>query len=100
MRRAAGLLHVSQYIADALGDLMAIIDMTTIDTTPGAGGAMAPPAGTDLTKPQYLDLMRKRYRDGPLYRQHMGVFARRLYDLDIIGPFAEEARNILGKLGA
>ena len=74
--------------------------MTTVDTTPGAGGAMAPPPGTDLTGPQYLDLMRDRYRNNPLYRQHMRVFARRLHDLDITGPFAEEARNLLGKIGA
>lgn len=77
-----------------------IIDMTTIDTTPGAGGAMAPPAGTEHTPSRYRELMRERYRNSPLYRQHMRVFARRLYDLNIIGPHAEEARNVLGKIGA
>ena len=97
MREADGLKHVSHYVEKAL---MGIVDMTAVDTTPGAGGAMAPPAGTDLTGPQYLDLMRERYRNNPLYRQHMRVFARRLHDLTITGPFAEEASNLLGKIGA
>ena len=77
-----------------------IIDMAKADTTPGASCVLAPPAGTDLTPTQYLDLMRKRYRIDIQARSHMRVYARRLFDLTITGPYHEQARDMLGKIGA
>jgi hypothetical protein len=77
-----------------------IVDMSQADTTPGDACVLAPPAGTDLTKSQYLDLMRKRYRQDIQAKAHMRVYARRLFDLTIVGPFGEEARDMLGKIGA
>ena len=98
-RLAKGLHHVSTYVDRALAK-SGILDMAKADTTPGSACVLAPPAGTDLTTPQYLDLMRKRYRIDIQARAHMRVYARRLLDLTIVGPFAEEARNMLGKIGA
>jgi hypothetical protein len=96
MREADGLKHVSHYVEKAMSG---IIDMTTLDTTPGAGGAMAPPPGADLTSTGYRYLMRDRYKHDPLYRQHMRIFARRLAETEITGPHAADARWILEQIG-
>jgi len=133
MRKASGLLHVTEYIpmrhfapkpiavapsvamqappdlpmgkgkgktAGALqGKLDAvsgILDMSTVDTTPGARCAMAPPAGLDLDPDGYRDLMRKRYRDDPGHRQHMVLYAKRKAPCS--GPYAEQAAAILSAI--
>ena len=72
---------------------MGNLDLGLVDTTPGEGGAMSPPAGSDLTAAQYQDLMRKRYRADPGHRQHMALYARR--NTPCTGPYAEQARAIL-----
>jgi len=124
-RLAAGLLHVTEYLPmrsftpkpTAVGPSLAmqaptqvqtgtgqgktagafsrILDMSTVDTTPGARCALAPPTGLDLDADGYRDLMRNRYRNDPGARQHMLIFARRLASTKIIGPWAAEARSIL-----
>jgi len=72
------------------------LDLGLVDTTPGEGGAMSPPGGTDLTAAQYHDLMRKRYRADPGHRQHMALYAKR--NAPCTGPYAEQARAILGAI--
>jgi hypothetical protein len=72
------------------------LDLGLVDTTPGEGGAMSPPAGSDLTETQYHDLMRKRYRADPGHRQHMALWAKR--GAPCTGPYAEQARAILGAI--
>jgi hypothetical protein len=72
------------------------LDLGLVDTTPGEGGAMSPPAGSDLTAAQYQDLMRKRYRADPWHRQHMALWAKR--GAPCTGPYAEQARAILGAI--
>ena len=72
------------------------LDLGMVDTTPGEGGAMSPPAGTDLTAAQYQDLMRKRYRADPGHMQHMALYAKR--NAPCTGPYADQARAILGAI--
>lgn len=59
---------------------------------------MAPPAGSNLASVNYRDFMRDRYRNNPMYRQHMRVFARRLAQTEITGPHAADARWILERI--
>lgn len=75
---------------------MGNLDLGLVDTTPGKRGSMSPPAGTDLTAAQYQDLMRKRYRDDPGYRQHMVLYAKRKATCS--GPYAEQAAAILSAI--
>jgi hypothetical protein len=72
------------------------LDLGLVDTTPGEGGAMSPPEGSDLTATQYQDLMRKLYRADPGHRQHMALWAKR--GAPCTGPYAEQARAILGAI--
>lgn len=72
------------------------LDLGLVDTQPGEGGSMSPPAGTDLTAAQYLDLMRKRYRTDPGHRQHIALYARR--GAYCAGPYAEQARQFLAAI--
>lgn len=72
------------------------LDLGLVDTTPGEGGAMSPPAGTDWTPGQYRDAMRLRYRHHPGHRQHMALYAKR--GAPCTGPYAEQAREILGAI--
>ena len=124
-RLAAGLLHVTEYLpmrsftpkptavgpslamqaparldaghgqGKTAGAFLGLLDLSTVDTTPGARCALAPPTGLDLDAEGYRDLMRGRYRNDPGARQHMLIFARRLASTKIIGPWAAEARSIL-----
>ena len=130
-RRAEGLLHVTEYLADALSGLppktpqkppavelvpgqgktaevafqdglaafLGLLDMSCVDTTPGARCALAPPVGLGMTPTDYTALMRLRYRTSPAHRQHMRVFARRIGYSTITGPWAAEARRILEHIG-
>jgi hypothetical protein len=75
------------------------LDLGTVDTTPGARCALAPPAGVDLTPGDYRDLMRLRYRTSPAHRQHMTILARRIGYTPCVGPWAAEARKILEAIG-
>lgn len=71
-----------------------IVNLTRIDTTPGAGGAFAPQAGFDG---DYRDFMRRRWVADPGARQHIAVVGRLLaggQGVGFIGPYAEEARRI------
>ena len=80
--------------------------MATVDTTPGARCALAPAAGSSPTTEQYRALMRERYRTNVCARQHMAVYAWRLYArphhraTTIVGPYALEARTILESINA
>jgi hypothetical protein len=78
---------------------LGMMDMTAVDTTPGARCALAPPPGLDLTPGDYRDLMRLRYRTSPAHRQHMRIYARRIGYTPCVGPWAAEARKILGAIG-
>ena len=124
-RLAAGLLHVTEYLPmrsftpkpTAVGPSLAmqaparldaghgqgktagafqwLLDLSTVDTTPGARCALAPPTGLDLDAEGYRDLMRNSYRNDPGARQQMVVLSRRLASTKITGPWADEARKIL-----
>jgi hypothetical protein len=88
------------------GALPCVFDMGTVDTTPGARCAMAPSHGSALDPHQYQNLMRERYRADMAARQHMAIYARRLYSrpnhaaTNIVGPYATQARTILEAINA
>ncbi len=69
-----------------------------INTTPGATGLFAPPAGWDGDASQYLALMRERWQDYA-YKQIVFVTLRaeRYHPWEFSGPFEEQARHILGR---
>ena len=75
------------------------LDLSCVNTTPGARCALAPPAGVELDSDGYTELMRTRYRTSPAHRTQMAVFARRIGYTPIVGPWAGEARKILMKIG-
>jgi len=68
------------------------------DTTPGAGGPFAPPAGWSGDADAYHALMRERYRDDPMLRQWMVLAVRRRGEIRWRGPWAAEARVIVERL--
>ena len=100
--RAAAVLNLRAEAATGITVItpvdmpMGNLDLGLVDTTPGEGGAMSPPAGSDLTAAQYQDLMRKRYRADPGHRQHMALYAKR--GAPCTGPYADQARAILGAI--
>lgn len=81
-----------------------VVDFSHVDTTPGAGGVLAPPPETDLDAAAYRALIRDRYRCDHGARQHLLSYARRINASEyhratpIIGPFAIEARAILNAI--
>ena len=75
------------------------LDLSCVDTTPGARCALAPPLDADLDSDGYTELMRTRYRTSPAHRTQMAVFARRIGYTPITGPWATEARKILERIG-
>ena len=75
------------------------LDLSCVDTTPGARCALAPMAGVELDSDGYTELMRTRYRTSPAHRTQMAVLARRIGYTPIVGPWAAEARKILMKIG-
>ncbi len=77
-----------------------IIDFTTIDTTPGARGAFAPPQGFSG---DYIKFLRKRYIEDPGVRQHVFVVARRVSAMQagfvsFRGPYAKQALGICERI--
>lgn len=78
---------------------LGVLDFSVIDTRPGARCAMAPPDGELLTPDGYRDLIRSRYRQSPAHRSHMQIMARRIGYTLCSGPWADEARAILEKIG-
>jgi hypothetical protein len=80
------------------------IDMTRIDTEPGADGhnPFTPPTGFVGGSDEYVALLRQRYESIDL-GQHMTCIARRqlqpaTYNLVYSGPFAQDARRIVQTL--
>ncbi len=76
---------------------MGVVNLAHVDTTPGAGGAFAPPAAGVLSADDYMELMRHRYGEDVEYYQQMVLAAKRahLAQFSVTGPFAEQARQIL-----
>lgn len=72
------------------------LDLSTVDTTPGANCAMAPPKGVGLNTELYRDLIRGRYRHNPEHRQHMILYAK--HKAPCSGPWAEQASDILSSI--
>lgn len=74
-------------------------------TEPGARGPMSAPCGCDAPS-AYVAAMRRRYRDHPGARQQMALMAKRwgcalgADPIPVTGPYAEQAREILGALAA
>lgn len=81
-------------------------DWSTIDTSPGAVGVLAPPPNTYLAPVQYRALLRERYARNIGARQHLLCLALRLAGtqhhapLTITGPHADTARDILQSLSS
>lgn len=79
------------------------LDLTVINTTPGAGGPLSPPAGWTGTAKDYWSWLRERYRLDPGARQIIEVIARN-YDnprgqpIVITGEFGEVAVHIIRKI--
>lgn len=72
-----------------------IIDFNKIETEPGASSAFAPPEGFCG---DYIDFMRKRWKQDPGVRQHVVVVGRviaRGGPVKFCGPFAQEAERIV-----
>jgi len=71
------------------------------DTTPGARGALAPPADFAGDRHQYLALMRQRYHQDHEARQCILIAALRTNQafgdraLTFRGPFADWAREVI-----
>lgn len=78
-----------------------VLDLSKHDTTPGAFGPLAPPAGWEGDEKAYLNLMRRRYQDVGA-RQHL-VFAARIHagspeTVTVTGPYREAALTVLNGL--
>lgn len=79
---------------------MGVIQTVLIDTTPGTGGAMAPPDGWEGDAEMYMSLIRHRYATDRIAKMHiaiMAINARRL-GLRYAGPFADQASIIIEKV--
>lgn len=76
------------------------LDLTVLNTTPGAGGPLSPPGGWTGAAKDYWNWLRECYRVNPGARQVIEVIARN-YDnprgqpIVITGAFAETAVLIL-----
>ncbi len=69
-----------------------------VDTREGALGPMAAPTGC-LGPYIYTDVITFRYKRSVQDRQHMLTLAQNLDGVQIIGPYATEARAILQQCG-
>lgn len=67
--------------------------VVVIDTSPGAGGPLAPPDGWQGDDVEYTELIRRRWRENPAARQQILV-ASLLYR-SITGPYAAPCAAIL-----
>jgi len=80
---------------------MPVLDVRTIDTTPGADpvNPFTPPSGWVGGSEDYRDLLRQRYRRVDHYQRIYRVvhFAQR-QPVNITGPYAEEATCIIETL--
>ena len=71
------------------------------DTTPGAHSALAPPANWEGDQDQYLEVIRRRYREDHEARQCILLAAfrsRRAFGssaLTFLGPYADWARHLV-----
>ena len=82
---------------------MTVLDFRVIVTEPGAGDShpFAPPAGFEGASEDYLQLMRRRFKDDyHPHGQRMTVAARDAARSTptFTGPFAAEARRIIDSL--
>ena len=82
-----------------------VIDFAHIDTTPGAGGAFAPPLGFAGDYRAYKALLRERYERDVGAAQHIACVARQLRRPigtavipEFSGPYAQHARWIARQL--
>jgi len=80
-----------------------VIDLSRGDTTPGAGGVLAPPHGWTGEAAAYRAWLRERFREDIGARQQLLVMARWWGDpgrppVALEGPYAEEAAAILDDL--
>lgn len=77
---------------------MGVFDVSRVDTTPGSNleCPFTPPPGWDGGNPEYLELMRRRYRCLKHY-QRMQVTAdfAKSYSIEVVGPFADEAQSVI-----
>ncbi len=78
---------------------MAIMDASVVETASGAQGVhpFSPPAGWEGDAGDYLALMRRRFADMNFKQEIMFVayFRKRGYNIEIKGPFASQASDIL-----
>lgn len=78
---------------------MVVLNAAKVDTTPGNDAVcpFSPPLGWEGDSAAYMVLMRSRYSD-LMHGQRMiftSAFSRRGNQVEIIGPYAEEATRII-----
>lgn len=74
--------------------------MHRIDTTAGSPGPFAPPMDWEGAAEAYRALLRRRYRADPAARQQMAVVARHADDVQVTGPWAVHALDVIEKLSS
>lgn len=77
---------------------MGVFNVSLVDTTPGSDQEcpFTPPSGWDGGKPDYLELMRRRYRCvGHYQRMHVTANFANRGSIEVVGPFADEAKDII-----
>lgn len=80
--------------------MLGIVNFNKIDTTPGADQAFAPPEGY---AGDYIELLRDRFKNHPMYRQHIYLAAQKLArgqitEANISGPYRQMAIQICKKI--
>lgn len=86
-----------------------IIDLSVLDTTPGATGPhalLAPPAGFTGSEDDYREWIRGRYFNDLQVTQVMYIVAKKVtgnasygYRVTFNGPYAEVLERIVNKIG-
>lgn len=78
-----------------------VIDLSTIDTTPGGAGPLAPPASV-ADEAAFFHWAKDRLRADPLFRQLVGILSMELYGRSqyfsppiIVGPYADALRRLV-----
>ena len=82
---------------------MGIIDILTVDTTPGQypDNPFSPPAGWDGDGEAFVQLLRERFQRDPWLRQWLGIMAfrkRRGDSYTIIGPWKQDMEAIIASV--
>lgn len=86
------------------GHLSGRFDAARLDTRPGSGGLLAPPAAWTGDEADYRDIMVERYRRCPIYRQQILAAAKahchprpclRAEVVSVDGPWQDAAVRIL-----